>query len=69
MRRFERGERVRHQYLGNGTHLYTLGFASLVMWDIVPKVGEHVGINPTMIYTSELRHEDVPEVKEEVNHA
>lgn len=51
----EKGDRVKHYYLGKGTFIKTISFMSLVKWDKTPDFRYNFGQNPTIVFTDKLK--------------
>ena len=52
--KFKKGDRVKHEYLGEGTFIKEISFMSLVKWDNVPAIKYNMGTNPCVIFTEQL---------------
>lgn len=54
MKKIQKGARVNHEYLGDGTVVKKVSFMTLVKWDKTPHERYNMGENPSVIFTDEL---------------
>ena len=50
----KKGDRVKHEYLGEGTFIKEISFLSLVKWDENPPERFNMGENPCAMFTKDL---------------
>lgn len=51
----KQGDRVNHEYLGQGTFIKEIASLSLVKWDKTPPERYNMGENPCVVFTKELQ--------------
>ena len=54
MKKLKKGDRVRHEYLGDGTFLQMIQFMAFVKFDKTPHKRFNMGENPLVVFIDKL---------------